>query len=132
MVKVALDTNILIYSHDDLDLHKQGIARKLLLASSVVSAQTISEYIHVLQRIISQPKTAILDLCMQNLENCTIQPVDKSTLEMAKYIVQFYNLQIFDSIIIASAKEAGCDILYSEDMQHNQEVMEVRIVNPFL
>ena len=38
-----------------------------------------------------------------------------------------------DSIVVASALEAGCDRLYTEDMQHGLIVEnQLKIVNPFL
>jgi predicted nucleic acid-binding protein len=43
-----------------------------------------------------------------------------------------YHFSIYDSLIVASALEAGCTILYSEDLQHNQFIEnKVRVVNPF-
>jgi predicted nucleic acid-binding protein len=44
-----------------------------------------------------------------------------------------YDFQLFDSIVVASALEAGCEILYSEDFQHNQLIENrLRIINPFI
>ena len=43
-----------------------------------------------------------------------------------------HGLRIYDSLIIAAALEAGCDTLYSEDMQHGQVIEGIRIENPFL
>jgi predicted nucleic acid-binding protein len=44
-----------------------------------------------------------------------------------------YDFQIFDSIVVASALEADCSILFSEDMQHSQIVDgRLQIMNPFL
>jgi predicted nucleic acid-binding protein len=48
-------------------------------------------------------------------------------------LVKKYDFQIFDGIIVASALEAGCDNLYSADMQHGLVVDgALRIVNPYL
>jgi len=33
-----------------------------------------------------------------------------------------YNFQYYDALIVATALENGCTILYSEDMQHNQTI----------
>jgi len=33
---------------------------------------------------------------------------------------------------VQAARQGGAEILYSEDLQHNQDVVGVRIVNPFL
>jgi predicted nucleic acid-binding protein len=54
-------------------------------------------------------------------------------MKLAKQIIWRYDFQLFDSIIVASALEAGCETLYSEDMQHNMMVEgRLKIVNPFL
>jgi len=65
--------------------------------------------------------------------HCPITPLEQSTLDLAKNIIDKYNYQIFDSIIIASALEANCGILYSEDMQHGMKIdRKLSIINPFL
>ncbi|GHT78585.1 hypothetical protein AGMMS50262_21380 [Bacteroidia bacterium] len=64
---------------------------------------------------------------------CYIQPVLFSTMQLAEKLIVKYDFQLFDSIIVASALEAGCDILYSEDMHHGLLVdKQVEIINPFL
>jgi len=133
MTNLALDTNILIYSHDQDDLYKQNIARDLMLKYPVVSAQVVSEYINVLRRMTFIPKDKLLGLCAQALENARIYPVNVSVIRLAEQILHRYKLQIFDSIIIASSIAAGCEILYSEDMQHNLVINEkLTIINPFI
>jgi predicted nucleic acid-binding protein len=133
MNKIALDTNILIYGHDKNDMRKQDISRTLLDLSPVISTQAVSEYINVLRRKIAIPKHVLIDLCMEILDSCVIHPVSISTLKIARHIIQRYDLQIFDSIIIASAVEGDCKILYSEDMQHGLEIDGgLKILNPFL
>ena len=42
-----------------------------------------------------------------------------------------YNLGFYDSLIVAGALEADCRTLYSEDMQHNQQIAGLTIVDPF-
>lgn len=132
MTKIALDTNVLIYNHNMEDVDKRTIAQKLLTMHPSISGQVISEYLNVMKRSFPIAKMDLMDLCTQWIEKCSIQPVDISTLKMAKRLIQRYDFQIFDSIIVASAVEAGCDVLYSEDMQHNLEVeKQLRIINPF-
>jgi len=38
----------------------------------------------------------------------------------------------YDALVVAAALEAGCDTLYSEDMQHGRGLAGLTIVNPFL
>jgi predicted nucleic acid-binding protein len=54
-------------------------------------------------------------------------------MKLAEQIIRRYDFQIFDSIIVASSIGAGCEILYSEDMQHNIRIHDrLNILNPFL
>ena len=44
-----------------------------------------------------------------------------------------YNLQYYDALIIATALENYCNIIFSEDMQHNQIIEnQLTIINPFI
>jgi predicted nucleic acid-binding protein len=46
-------------------------------------------------------------------------------------ISQRHKYHIYDSLVIAAALEAGCAILYSEDMQDGHSIESLRIRNPF-
>ena len=131
--KIALDTNILIYNHFLTDHEKRTIAHKLLACNPVVSTQVVSEYLNVMKRLLVVPKVEILDLCSQWMNECSIHSVERSTVSIAKRLVQHYDFQIFDAIIVASALEANCQILYSEDMHHNMKINgQLTIINPFV
>jgi predicted nucleic acid-binding protein len=133
MIKIAIDTNILIYSHDAQNFKHCNIANTLIKLSPIVSAQVVSEYINVLKRTIPLSKEEVINLCIKNLLECTIHALNTETLIRAAHLIRRYNFQIFDSIIVASALEAGCDALYSEDMQHCMKVDgHLKIINPFL
>lgn len=43
-----------------------------------------------------------------------------------------YGFAFYDSLIVAAALEAGCTRLFSEDLQHGQQIESLRIENPFL
>jgi len=43
-----------------------------------------------------------------------------------------HKLAWYDSLIVAAALEGHCEILYSEDLQHRQEIEGLRIENPFV
>jgi predicted nucleic acid-binding protein len=133
MNKFAIDTNILVYSHSQDAEKKQNIARNLIIESPVVSTQVVSEYVNVLKRIMKIPKQQIFGVCLPNLKRCNIFKVDAETLQYADYLIQRYDFQLFDAIIVAAALEASCQILYSEDMQHNMKIeRQLTIINPFL
>jgi predicted nucleic acid-binding protein len=133
MDKIALDTNIVIHNHSAAGNAKGLIAERLLASTPVISAQVISEYLNVMKRIIKIQKGDLLEMCADWLDACHIQPVTLTTIKSARRLVDRYDFQIFDGVIVASALEAGCNILYSDDMQNGLIVEKyLEIVNPYL
>ena len=133
MTKISLDTNILIYNHGIDGNAKQQIADSLFDNIPVISTQVISEYLNVMKRISKKDKSDLLKICAEWLKYCQVKAVSLSTINLAHRLLQKYDFQLFDSIIIASALEAECEILYSEDLHHGLLVEnKLTILNPFL
>jgi len=130
----ALDTNILIYLHDiDTGSEKRKIAYELIAGNPFISAQVISEYLNVCSKRLKMPKQDALNALMNWLPFCNLTPFNSDIYLKSQFLIKKYQFQLFDSIVIASAMESGCRILFSEDMQDNLSVEKVlRIVNPFL
>jgi predicted nucleic acid-binding protein len=42
-----------------------------------------------------------------------------------------HRVAFYDALIVAAAIEAGCDRLYSEDLQHGRRFGDCVVVNPF-
>ena len=62
----------------------------------------------------------------------TVHPLTVETHETGLALAERYDLSTYDAMIAASALHAGCDTLWSEDMQHGMALDEgLRIVNPF-
>jgi predicted nucleic acid-binding protein len=65
-------------------------------------------------------------------ELLTVHAVTVDTHESGLRLAEQYGLSLYDAMIAASALHAGCDTLWSEDMQHGMVLDEtLRIVNPF-
>jgi len=130
---IALDTNVLIYLHDNSNLNKRAVAKDLLSDNPFISSQVVSEYLNVTRRLLPLSKEEILVQASNLFVGCTIVPVLPNTLILASTLVKKYNFQLFDAVIVAAAIESDCAILYSEDM-HNGLVVEnkLTIVNPFI
>ena len=133
--KIAFDTNILVYCHSNSEPDKQETAIRLFRTypNPVISTQVLSEYINVIKRSLNLPKEEIMDVCLLNIELCTLYPVNISTLKYARILLDRYDFQLFDSIVIAAALEADCAILFSEDLHHHLLVeSRMEIINPFI
>ena len=134
VVKAFIDTNILIYAFTTDEPEKQEIALKFLdNCLPVISTQVIKEFSNVLLR-----KTSI-DL--ENIQEIIggiigISDVVNEEIELifsAFDIHKRYQFSFYDSLVIATAINAKCQVLLSEDMQNGQVIDEkLKIVNPFL
>jgi predicted nucleic acid-binding protein len=141
--KEGVDTNILLYSHQDHEVYRQPIAKELIGEHPVVSAQVVSEYLCEMEKkwrkahpkgtpFDDEAKTLVLNICADNLKDSYIQHVDVNTLRHAGKLVELHHFQLRDAVIVASMVEAGCTILYSEDMDDGLKVDEqLYIKNPF-
>src|ERR1700739_3868160 len=115
---IAVDTNVLIYLHDSSDVRKRKIAENIIADNPNISSQVVSEYINVTRRLLNLSKAEVLTQCAKLFQSCEIIPVSAETLVTSAGLIDKYDFQIFDSIIVAAALTANCSILYSEDMQH--------------
>jgi predicted nucleic acid-binding protein len=51
-----------------------------------------------------------------------VVPVTLNTHAGALALARDHNLSFYDALIVAAAQEAGCDTLYTEDMQHGPQI----------
>ena len=131
--RTFIDTNILIYFISN-EKKKKLRAKEIIFSSQEVyiSAQVISEFISVClsKKLLSIAEiTPLIDNFLSALR---FSSVEESTIKKALQIKQDYNFSYWDSLVIASAIENNCSILYTEDMQDGQIICDsVTIINPF-
>jgi predicted nucleic acid-binding protein len=126
------DTTILIYSISSEE-PRAAIAEKLLTEGGWTSVQVLNEFAAVARRKLNMSREqtsealwAIRALC----ESPT--PLSIETHEAGLEIAARFRYSIYDALILASALEADCDVLYTEDMQNGQVIGPLTIRNPFL
>jgi len=65
-------------------------------------------------------------------QRATAIPVGADAIREAVRLAARFQLSHWDSLIVAAATLAGCETLYSEDLQHNQLFDDrLRVINPF-
>lgn len=137
--RVFLDTNILVYTFDRSALVKQKKALSLVGealedGTGLISYQVVQEFINVATRKFPSrltPEDLRLYIRSILLPLCEVP----SSAELFRRAVDIHHeggVAFYDALIIAGAEEAGCRILYSEDLQSGRRFGPVRIVNPFL
>ena len=92
----------------------------------------LSETCHVLRKKFKWEWDEIDRIFTELRSLFPIVQVTTETIERAISLASRTQYPYYDCLILASAIEAHCSILYSEDFQHNQVVDGVRIINPFL
>lgn len=134
--RVFLDTNILVYA-DDLDSGKKHlIAQKIVeqaLASEtdVISTQVLQEFfVTVTKKLRVAPEHARAKI--QVLAALTVVRPTPDDILGAIDAHRLYHLSFWDALVLQCAAVSGCSRLLTEDMQHGQQILGVRIENPFL
>lgn len=100
---------------------------------SNISKQVVNEIINILLKKYQLPPTQIINVINELNDNLNIYDFGILTQKLALNIQSQYKLQFYDSLIIATALENNCTILYTEDMQYNQVIKnKLKIINPFI
>ena len=130
--KIFFDTNTLLYLLSS-DAKKADWVSKNLQYHNVISVQVLNEFTSASLRKIKISNAELdefLDLFTSTFQ---VKSVDIDTFETGLMVSRRYGYQHYDAMIIAAALQAGCERLYSEDMQHRQVIdKRLQIVNPFL
>jgi len=127
-----LDTNVLIYLYSTEE-EKRGKALSLIETSEnfLISTQVINEFTNILYKKFKCSSGKILSAIKELSDAFIIVSFSLETQKRAIELKERYRFQYYDSLILATALENDCHILYSEDMQNRQRVENLAIVNPF-
>jgi predicted nucleic acid-binding protein len=131
-----IDTNLLVYADSDDEPSKQHAAALLIsyaiqTRTGVISTQVLNEYANVALRKLKVPHTRLREQLRfyQQLEIVMATP---EITTAAVDLHQTRSVSFYDALILASAQIAGCQLLYSEDMNRGEVIGGVKIVNPFV
>lgn len=135
--KVFIDSNIWLYAlieTEDHELrHKKAKSFILDNLHPTVSTQVIREVSVNLLRKAMMPESEIRRLISNWYVDCQVVKTTESQFLVASYLRERHMLSFWDSLIIATALEANCTILYTEDMQHGLVIKDfLTLINPFV
>lgn len=130
-----IDTNVLIYAEASDAPVKQRVALALLKqlyesTDGVLSTQVLQEYCNVALKKLRLPVQHIraqLDL----YEQFELVQVTPAVIRAGLDLHQTRSVAFYDALILASAQLAGCNVLFSEDLNAGETVGGVQIINPF-
>jgi len=133
-----LDTNVFAYTFDHGARRKRQRALDLVelalqSGDGVISTQVVQEVCNVALRKFVVPLTVAecrtyLDEVLLPL--CRVFP-SEALFHEALTLTERHGWSWFDALIVAAARDAGCDTLWSEDMQHGVRIGGLTIRNTF-
>ncbi len=134
-VRSFFDTNVLVYADDKASPAKQRRAVELVTEhrrakTGVVSTQVLQEYFVAVTRKL-QVDARIARRKVELLAEFDVAAIEVADILAAIDLHRLHGFSLWDALILSAAKQTGCRILLSEDLQALREIDGIRIVNPF-
>jgi predicted nucleic acid-binding protein len=129
------DTNVLIYTDDRAAPAKQRRALELVAehrraGTGVVSLQVLQEYFVTVTRKL-HVEAQVARRKVELLAEFDVAALGLPDILAAIDLHRLHKFSFWDALILRAAKQTGCTVLFSADLQQAREVDGVRIVNPF-
>lgn len=125
-----LDTNVLLYLLSG-DTRKADRAEEVVAKGGVVSVQVLNEFVSVATRKLGMTVAESAEVLGSVRRLCTVVPLDEETHDLGVAFAKRYRLSIYDAMVAAAARQAGCTTILTEDLQDGARIDGVRIRNPF-
>ena len=126
-----LDSNIVLYLASE-DLLKADRAQELVAEGGTISVQVLNEIANISRRKmgLSWAETRNFLLMIRGL--LKVEPITIEIHDVGISLAERYQLSVYDSMIVSAALSAGCDTLFSEDLQDGLLISgRLRVLNPF-
>lgn len=130
-----VDSNVLLYADDHNAGPKRDRARELIrelmvAGTGVLSLQVFQEYFAVATKKLGIPAAGARQR-IELLSRLDVVILGVEDILMAIDLHRLHQFSIWDALIIRAALNAGCRVLYSEDLQDGRRIDGLEIVNPF-
>jgi predicted nucleic acid-binding protein len=132
-----LDTNVLVYAYNPMDLRKREIAReivkKAVSGGGVASYQVLAEFAATLLHKVSPPmQVEQVKIALDSLGPMKLVQLDHGVVRRAVEARGAYGIHFYDGMIVAAAERGGCGRILSEDLNGGQKYFQVLVENPFV
>ena len=133
-MRVALDTNLLVYAEGVNGPDKQEAALALITrlprAAVVIPAQALGELFNVLVRKARRSRTDARQAMLAWRDAFQIAETSSDVMLAAADLATDHQFSIWDAVIFSAASTSGCRLLLSEDLQDGFTSRGVTVVNP--
>jgi predicted nucleic acid-binding protein len=131
-----LDSNVLVYAYDASDPKKQRIAQALaeraVAGEVVASPQVLAEFAAtLLHKLVPAALPEVVTTILDALGPIKLVAPDAELVRRAVEVQARYHVHFYDGMIVAAAERAGCERIWSEDLNPGQKYFGVMVTNPF-
>lgn len=134
--RYTLDTNLLIYAVDRTAGAKHKLAAEIVDRSverpCVLTLQALAEFVYAVTRKNLVPTRQAVAQARDWLEVFPIAPASVGALDAAYSVVEAHKLNLFDALLLATARAAGCTVVLSEDMHDGGAFGGLTVRNPLV
>jgi predicted nucleic acid-binding protein len=136
--KCFVDTNILVYAHDQTAGLKHQRAQLLTRnlwnsMDGVLSTQVLQElYVSLRRRLRSPLPTSEVERILLDYFEWEVMVNDRASLVRAIELETRYQISFWDGLMLQAAERSGAGTVYTEDLNHGQRYAGVKVVNPFV
>ena len=131
---VFLDTNIFAYLYSTTEPQKRS--KSIIILTDylcVTSTQALNEFSNVFIKKYKMSKDFIKQAIANISKTCSVQLITEQTIHSALNLSSKYGYSYYDCLMLASALENNCEILFSEDMASGQIIEgRLKIINPYI
>ena len=134
-MRVAIDSNILVYGEGVNGIERQRVASRLVagipIEDIVVPVQALGEFFNVLEKKARYPRQKAHAATLELIDTFPVVDTTMEVMTKAVDLAKDHHIGIWDAVILSVASQAGCHILLSEDMHDGFSWGGVTVVNPF-
>jgi predicted nucleic acid-binding protein len=134
MIRVALDSNILVYAELEPESEKGARSADLILRAArngVIPVQVLGEYLRFVQRRVPQAfEDAVRQASLYRAAFPT-PPTTGAVIDTACRLARTHRMPLWDCVVCAASAQARAKVLLTEDMQDGRILDGLRLINPF-
>ncbi|WP_136708225.1 PIN domain-containing protein [Agromyces sp. H66] len=137
MMHEFVDTNVLLYAYDVSAGERHVRARELVgrlgrERMGVLSVQVLQEfYVNATRKIAEPLSPASARERVLALARWRLHTPSAADVIAASEIAEQTRRSFWDAMIVRSATQMNCSVLWTEDLDHGQRVSGVELRNPF-
>ena len=130
--KIFVDSNVFMYIFSDVDEFREK-ALLILDSNPIISTQVVNENVYACLKRLKLTKQKSFEHGERLMSNCDVNIISVEEIHKAFFVSKKYGFSFWDALIVSSALENKCTILYTQDMQHKQVIEKtLTVINPFI